>query len=306
LMGPIFLDLSNDVIISAHSNLYGFSFSSLLTEKPLSYFDYKTYPYVFKEKDISRCSDLFSFLKLKSKQSIISGGVLGFAPLFNDSTENLGLSSLAYNVSEVNSAVAQLGGLELLTEKANMLELKKHISEYDIVHFSTHAVYDSLKQYSDLLYRTRNGKVDKIDLTQVEDIYSKPRLIVLGGCKTSLSITGIGEGYQGLNNRLFDKGINGVISTDWNTNDYSSFKLNEIFYSKLGKGSFVRKSLWESKIQYLNEMPNELCHPYYWAGLNYLGNPDLKYASFGNKISNLFLAIFIILLLMVILIRARK
>jgi hypothetical protein len=87
-----------------------------------------------------------------------------------------------------------------------------------------------------------------------------------------------GEGVQSLARAFIAQGANAVVAGWWNVNDATAAQLMQRFYRTwAGNGQVsIADALHRSKLDWLND-PGVVYQqklPYYWAALNYAGNPQ--------------------------------
>lgn len=110
---------------------------------------------------------------------------------------------------------------------------------------------------------------------------SHPSLVVLSACRTGDGRFVSGEGVQSLARAFTAGGAAAVVAGWWNVNDEATAKLMAGFYAKMAaqsqSGSTVNAALAlrGCKLAWLGDPGRSplLQLPYYWAALNYQGNP---------------------------------
>jgi len=84
-----------------------------------------------------------------------------------------------------------------------------------------------------------------------------------------------GEGVQSLARAFIAEGTGAVIAGWWNVNDAAAAQLMQGFYRRWVAGGETVRALRTSKLDWLNDpqVAYQQKLPYYWAALNYSGNP---------------------------------
>lgn len=209
---------------------------------------------------------------------------IGFAP---QEFRSFNLSSLTQSANEVIEINDLYQGDIYLSEKADNITLLKNISEYNIIHLSTHASSEEtsipwIALHDQMIY------LDEINTTK-----NQAQLITLSACNTSIGVYKNGEGAMSLARSFSYAGANSIISTLWATNDKSNKEIMVEFYRQMKEGSNKSNALQKAKIKYLNSNNGSAISPYYWGAPIIIGN-NQNISSQANGISNLSLLLIII------------
>ena len=122
-------------------------------------------------------------------------------------------------------------------------------------------------------------------LFELKGLEYRPELVVLGACRTGDGRMVTGEGAQSLARAFTGGGAKAVIAGWWNVNDETAASLMKDIYSQLivqrdSSGGGVKinaaRALRAAKLNWLKDPVVPYLHklPYYWAALNYQGNPQ--------------------------------
>lgn len=155
--------------------------------------------------------------------------------------------------------------------------LSGRLSQYDLLHFGTHAVFDLEQPYRPLLILSmvdRRGQVidGRIGLAEIFNLELDADLTVLGSCSTLLGQEIGGEGLLGLANGFLYAGSRAVVATLWDVDEESTAHLLQDFYRALiGQGMRASAALRQSQLAQLRRA--ERAAPYYWAPFVILGSP---------------------------------
>lgn len=146
----------------------------------------------------------------------------------------------------------------------------KELSQYRIIHFSTHGKADSERpELSTLVFSLvdeRRGEQDGyLRAHETYNLSLPAELVVLSACETGLGKQMKGEGIIGLTRGFMYAGAKRVVVSLWNVNDAATSELMYRFYKKmlgnrLQPAAALRAAqveMWETK---------SLSSPFYWAG----------------------------------------
>lgn len=151
-------------------------------------------------------------------------------------------------------------------------------------------------------------------LFELRGLESQPELVVLGACRTGDGRMVTGEGVQSLARAFTGGGANAVIAGWWNVDDETAARLMEGFYLQMkdsaGEKENAARALRAAKVSWLKDptVPYLKKLPYYWAALNYQGNPQpLKENPFaGGPGSGRYWWSILLLVIIWVLYRARR
>ncbi|MDH7445037.1 CHAT domain-containing protein [Aquimarina sp. 2201CG14-23] len=189
---------------------------------------------------------------------------LGFAPVQYSGK----LATLSNSKIEVNQVSTGFDSTILSNDKATKQNLIDHLSNYEVIHLSTHAnANDSITPW---IASTK----EKITLNDIYATKNNAELVVLSACNTSIGSIKKGEGVMSLARGFFNTGANSVISTLWKADDQSTLELTTDFYKFLKKGMSKSEALRKTKLNYLTNHSLSEASPYYWSSLILIGDPD--------------------------------
>ncbi|HTI91158.1 MAG TPA: CHAT domain-containing tetratricopeptide repeat protein [Puia sp.] len=164
-------------------------------------------------------------------------------------------------------------------EQATTGAFRKAMASSAVLHISSHAF----------------AKKDSLDMPHIElfdapfylfelkGLDYRPALVVLGACRTGDGRMVTGEGAQSLARAFTGGGAKAVIAGWWNVNDETAASLIKGFYAQLivqqdssGVKINAARALRAAKLNWLKDpaVPYLNKLPYYWAALNYQGNPQ--------------------------------
>jgi len=189
--------------------------------------------------------------------------LLGLAPV---QFASLGLPELAFSGAEISEVNKIFEGRIALNKEATKSSLLTDLSDYKIVHLSTHADVgedgNPWIAFSD----------EKLFLNEIYANKNQADMVVLSGCNTSLGELKKGEGAMSLARGFFHSGAKSVVSSLWTINDKTSKDLMTAFYKGLDEGMTKSAALRKAKIDYINEYRGTAISPSFWAALIVIGD----------------------------------
>jgi len=239
-------------------------FEALVTKTTTSA-TYNQIPFLVNQSQISYRHSLFDYVQDKKKNMPKTIKVLGVFPEFKNSDKEL-----TYSLLEAKSILKSYKTTLLKDQKASTKEFFKNVSDFEIIHLSTHARGGTF---------TSPPVIDFIDRElSVNELYGlqlNAQLIVLSACETGVGKLIKGEGVINLARGFNFAGIDNVLFSLWNVNDYSTAWLIGEFYNNLSKKISIQQSITISKRKYLQDskISNTKKSPFYWASFVYYGEP---------------------------------
>jgi CHAT domain-containing protein len=165
-------------------------------------------------------------------------------------------------------AASRLTALDF--EASRSVATNAAISQYEFVHFATHAVQnDRHPELSGIVLSLVDASGhDQDGFLRLHDLYDlrlNASLVVLSACETGLGKQVSGEGLIGFAQGLFSAGAARVVSTLWKVDDEATATLMQLFYQNLlvlhaapadalraAQASMMMQRRWRE--------------PYYWSG----------------------------------------
>jgi CHAT domain-containing protein len=160
--------------------------------------------------------------------------------------------------------------LQALDFQASLEEAKNpHLSQYQIVHFATHGLLDSVNpELSGVVFSLFNQQGKNQDgFLRLHDIFNlnlPAELVVLSACETGLGKETKGEGLVGMTRGFMYAGARRVVVSLWSVNDASTSELMTRFYQPILKGG-------KNPIIALREAQLEMWKSGKWQSLYYWG-----------------------------------
>ena len=248
------------------------------------------WPFVLRQAQVSYGWSLETLQEQKLERGQGAGGS-AFSAFFLARTQSGGQDGLP----QLQATAAEKTGMERVIpkghwytdEQATYAAFRKALQESAVVHISAHAF--TRKDSVDLPY------IELFDqpfyLFELGGLEHHPDLVVLNACRTGDGRMVAGEGVQSLARAFTAGGASGVVAAWWNVNDQASAQLMQAFYTALASGwnaapwqpgapapdaLNIPAALRQAKLDWLNDPAVLYLHklPYYWAALNYQGNPE--------------------------------
>lgn len=166
----------------------------------------------------------------------------------------------------------------LVGEEARKEEVKKELSQADVVQFATHYVPDlKSPMLSRLLLARPEADVESSDEGYLcpAEIYrmklSRTRLVVLSGCQTGVEQTLRGEGAISVARPFLAAGVPLVVASLWSVETNSTKDLMIAFHSYRRVGLSTVDALRKAQLKMLDKGPNEVGHSFTWAAFEVIG-----------------------------------
>jgi CHAT domain-containing protein len=165
------------------------------------------------------------------------------------------------------------------------LSLKPH----RIIHIATHGFFHEnrlLKSHVNPLVKygivlaggnsndgiPSDGKITAADISQMT--LSGTDLVVLSACGTGLGDIQNAEGAYGLRRAFQIAGVNTILTSLYNVNDFATKEFMKAFYTFIGQGETKINALCQSQRLMRENNDNHIfSHPYFWASFTLWGNP---------------------------------
>ncbi|WP_198672978.1 CHAT domain-containing protein [Algoriphagus litoralis] len=294
LLAPIRTKLKAEkLLIVPDGELFGINFEILVTSQKGNKFS--EFDYLIREIEISYLLSASSAgigATLKSK----SGKPLFFAPGF---TEEMKASYQAtansrsdptpiqarlvrqpFSLQTASKASQLFGGLLFAEHSAQESEFYKKASSASILHLSTHGQADHQSPIHSRLYLaypdTTQDESATDGILHAYEIYGmdiQAELAILSACNTGTGVYSGGEGVISLAHSFLFAGATSVVMSMWSIDEKTNAQILSAFFEKLKDGKSKSQALREAKLEFINEVPEELANPYYWAGLGLIGDP---------------------------------
>jgi CHAT domain-containing protein/predicted negative regulator of RcsB-dependent stress response len=161
-------------------------------------------------------------------------------------------------LGEVESVAPLLPHAELLVgEQATSGKLKEKGAESGLLHIATHGSY---RQDNPMFSGIRLGD-GYLNLHDLYHMRLPAKLVTLSGCATGMNFVAQGDELLGLQRGLFCAGATSLLLSLWDVHDQSTAKLMHAFYKRYIETKDMAGSLQAA----MNQLREEVPHPYFWA-----------------------------------------
>ncbi|MBN1184394.1 MAG: CHAT domain-containing protein [Bacteroidales bacterium] len=166
-------------------------------------------------------------------------------------------------------------GTLLLKDEATKENVLKSIEEHDLLYFATHGMNDpdnALDKSYLVLTPDTNGRNYALTAREVQYLKLNADLTILSSCQSGLGLAHEG-GTIGMARAFQIAGVNHVIMSLWNVNDYYTKELMKQFLTNIstkGYKFFPAEPLRDALLQIKEQEPGK---PEYWSSFTVFGNP---------------------------------
>ncbi len=280
-----------DLMIVPDAELSLVPFEALLTKTPRNtqMGDFSGLPYLIRKHAITYGYSSYLVFRKRSKEVVQTSGLLGMAPVFDQSVDTLSMYRKLTNRPKIPPLVASAEEVNGIYNEISMNARMKsdshiylrnqatesqlncpEISHYRYIHLATHAyVNEKMPSLSGILFYPGNTDSSNNDgILYTGEIYNlnlNARLVVLSACETAFGQLVRGEGIIGFTRAFLYAGARNVVVSLWNVSDRSTPDFMIKFYHYLMTKSDVARSLQQTKIDMINE--KRYAMPVYWASM---------------------------------------
>lgn len=188
-----------------------------------------------------------------------------------DTDRNLELKVLKNTTKEVKKGQEIFGGKIYTGKDATKQRVLDSIAYFRFVVLASHSGSNK-KHDEDAYIAFHNAETDQNERLYLDDIYSlqlNMDLLLLASCESNVGKTMGGENIS-LSRAFTYAGAKSIVSSQWNTNDGSTFVIDTTFFRYLKNGDTKDIALQKAKIDYLKTAQNK--NPYFWAALTLNGD----------------------------------
>jgi hypothetical protein len=286
ILGQDLTENHKNLIIVPDGLLSFLPFEALL-RKEVMHSNFSKMPFWLKGFNITY--NLSSGFYVENQMDLNLESLYGVFPVFKDSERYLKYSEkeseLIAGIFEESVDKYQKATKSNFLEKAN---------QFDILHLSTHAKGGSFSIPAYIEFAD--------DVLLLPELYAQnlaASLVVLSACETGVGKIIKGTTPMSLARGFQYAGVQNILMTQWQVNDFATSILMERFYKELGESKSPSNSIRKARISYLNDksISNIEKSPYYWAGFTYYGKLNKERKSiFGLKYLLIFGLVLIIVL----------
>lgn len=197
--------------------------------------------------------------------------VLGVFPIFEKT--NL---ELAFSKKELDYLKSNFSGNYLEKDKATFANFKHNLSNFSILHLSTHASSGDVLDPASIRFYD-----EEILYSELYNLSINPDLVVLSACETGIGKLYKSEGAMSIARGFQFAGAQNLLFSLWKVNDYTTSVLMQKFYTNIKNGRSYFDSNHQAKLDFLADesVSNSKKSPYYWASFVYYGTLEPKSTS---------------------------
>lgn len=184
---------------------------------------------------------------------------------------------------EIDVAAQLFPGSFYYDSDATKAKFLQYNTGNDILHFAMHSNRGSFIELEGSLEFYPDGSDNKLWGYEISFLDIESPLVVLSGCNTGLGKINSAEGVFSLSRNFMEAGAESIIQTLWSVDDGASSSIIQEFYKNIAKGRKKNISLHRAKKDYLAGVSPFFAHPYYWSGIQLLGNTDAIVKSKSNR-----------------------
>lgn len=263
LLGFDQFEKNRNLIIIPDGLLHFVPFDALVTQKSTTK-NYSNIPFLVYQNKIAYQTNASFYVNgttLKKNDKIV-----GFFPIFKNTN-----AFLEYSIAE-SKTLKKYKATLFMNEAANKDNFKQNVSQYSILHLSTHGTSGSFSSPATLVFYD--------DIMLVYELYGlkncTPDLVVLSACETGIGKLQKGEGAISIARAFQYAGAKNILFSLWKINDYATSEIMTNFYDNYNSTHSFFESNYLSKINYLEDksIPNAKKSPYYWSAFVYYGAID--------------------------------
>lgn len=284
------------LLVVPDADLYAINFEALITEETGSRFS--ELAYLIKDMEISyllsgsTAPQLFTSNQNKGKPGLfVSPGFTPemkekyekyFAENINEDPIHSQLMRQPFSIQTTKMAYELIGGELLEKDEANERNFLESAPQSTIIHLSSHAETDHISPLQSRIFLAKNlSDLDSINspdgIIHAFEVYGMQldaELAVLSACNTGVGKFKGGEGVISMAHSFLYAGCSAVMMSMWAIDEKTSSQILSSFYEFLESGDSKSAALRAAKLEFLESAPDELAHPYYWAGLGIIGDPS--------------------------------
>ena len=167
---------------------------------------------------------------------------------------------------------------DMMTEQ----ELKRmskanELGKFKAVHLSSHAsVHPYVFDLSSIAMTVKptpvNGEDGMLVVGELEKLNLPVDFVMLSACQTALGVESPGDGIKGLNQALFNAGVNSSLTSLWSVSDTGTMYLSvELYRRMFNQKMATTTALAQVKRNFITGVYGEQTHPYFWAPFIYTG-----------------------------------
>tara|TARA_R110001599_G_scaffold131048_2_gene306656 strand:- start:10888 stop:13755 length:2868 start_codon:yes stop_codon:yes gene_type:complete len=167
---------------------------------------------------------------------------------------------------------------EMMTEnELKRMSKANELGKYKAVHLSSHAsVHPYVFDLSGIAMTVKstpvNGEDGMLVVGELEKLNLPVDFVMLSACQTALGVESPGDGIKGLNQALFNAGVNSSLTSLWSVSDTGTMYLSVELYGRMfNEKMATTAALAQVKRNFIAGKYGDQTHPYFWAPFIYTG-----------------------------------
>lgn len=204
-------------------------------------------------------------------------------------------------IEELEMMEERFPGLYLYGPAATKNAFWKQANQHEILHIATHTVIDDQNPNASGFVLASPERDSLYSFLYAYELFNQTllaELVTLSACNTGYGQIQQGEGIASLARAFAFAGCPNLVMTLWQIKDQATPQIMKSFYQNLTLGIGKDKALHLAKKDYLQTVNPLFLHPYYWAGIIYVGDQNaLPLNSKSGLLSPIQLSLLILILI---------
>lgn len=207
----------------------------------------------------------------------------GFAPYSADSLAR-GKDHGSYRLLRKSAdEVWAAGGTVHINAQATKARFRQAIRQANLLHLATHATANDAQPAASAIGFYPDTPDSLLRASELVNLsLDHVRLVVLSACEGNTGVLRKAEGVLSLARAFRMAGCPTILTTTWSAHDETTAELVRLFYRRLYQGLPVDVALQQARLDYFGSPTYQRWgHPYHWANLTLIGNPDVSFPATG-------------------------
>ena len=189
--------------------------------------------------------------------------------VFSPSFEGQNLTQLQLSKVTAKAIANEFKASFFENKEANLKAFKNALQENKIISMFSHGQsFNDFENNKKGIYFSDGF----LNLNEIYNLKSNCDFLLLGACETGLGGKERGEGNISLARAFSSIGVKSMLLASWKIDEESTMKLTESFLKYLQEGYSKSEALQKAKLDFLKTSNPRNANPFYWAGLNIVGN----------------------------------
>ena len=252
--------------IIPNAELSNLPFETLLSEDSKTN-DFRKLPYLIHKYNFSYSlsSSITKLNNIKSRK------LFERMTVFSPSFEGQNLTQLQLSKVTAKAIANEFKASFFENKEANLKAFKNALQENKIISLFSHGQsFNDFENNKKGIYFSDGF----LNLNEIYNLKSNCDFLLLGACETGLGGKERGEGNISLARAFSSIGVKSMLLASWKIDEESTMKITESFLKYLQEGYSKSEALQKAKLDFLNTSNPRNSNPFYWSGLNVIGNND--------------------------------